>query len=328
MQDRSDVFERFRMDYDLATQLTGTKGGRTTRRIVSARRGDLSLPIEKKQKTPLPSNSIQQQQEQSLKQHQNGKNGNGQKRGRLRTSSINSISDDAGSDTNGKVHTKKRAKKIVLRRSKDPAALSDDEFSDTFLEAETVPSNKKKSKFIYLPRPPVEVERIDGLPRLRVLQPANLPPQARFDQSLSAYLSSWHTSGDINGSTGEWQELSQTELIERDEREAKLYLRIDELRNEGLLQSREEALKKSHQNRAREAIRSNNHWDSILAQIGQRQHQQKAELRNKIQMAKRVARMVQSYWDEKLGRGEKQRKIEERRVRALAKWTVREVRKQ
>lgn len=319
------------MDYDLATQLSGTKGGRTTRRIVSARRGDLSLPIEQKQKNSLPSSSTQ---EQNTKQTQNGKHNNGQKRGRLRTSSINSSSDGAGSDTNGKgrgkedAPSKKRAKKITVRRSKDPAASSDDEESDTLIEAEIPTSKKRKSKFIYLPRPPVEVERIDGTPRIRVLQPANLPPKARFDQSLSTYLSSWHTSGDIVGSTGEWQELSQAELLQRDEREAALYLRIDELRNEGLLQSREEALKKSHQNRAREAIRTNNYWDSILSQIGQRQHQQRIELRNKIQMAKRVARMVQTYWDEKLGRGEKQRKIEERRVRALAKWTVREVRKQ
>ncbi|PWN34705.1 uncharacterized protein FA14DRAFT_160196 [Meira miltonrushii] len=326
LQDRSDVFERFRMDYDLATQLSGTKGGRTTRRIVSARRGDLSLPIEQKQKNTLPSTSVQQQS-------QNGKYSNGQKRGRLRTSSINSSSDGAGSDANGKargkedVPSKKRAKKIILRRSKDPAVSSDGE-SDTLLEPDTGTTKKRKSKFIYLPRPPVEVERIDGIPRIRVLQPANLPPKARFDQSLSSYLSSWYTSGDIVGSTGEWQELSQAELIQRDEREAALYSRIDELRSEGLLQSREEALKRSHQNRAREAIRTNNYWDSILSQIGQRQHQQRVELRNKIQMAKRVARMVQTYWDEKLGRGEKQRKIEERRVRALAKWTVREVRKQ
>lgn len=285
------------------------------------------MPIEQKQKPSLPSNIVQNQT-------QNGKHNNGHKRGRLRTSSVTSSTDEAGSDAISKarekenVHSKKRARKIIARRSNDLAASSDNEDSDCSPEMETVTTKKKKSKFIYLPRPPVEVERVDGIPRIRVLQPPNLPPQSRFDQSLSKYFSSWHTSGDIIGTTGEWQELSQAELLQRDEREAALYSRIDELRSEGLLQSREEALKRSHQNRAREAIRTNNYWDSILSQIGPRQYQQRVELRNKIQMTKRVARMIQTYWDEKLGRGEKQRKIEERRVRALAKWTVREVRKE
>lgn len=326
MQDRSDVFERFRMDYDLATQLSGTKGGRTTRRIVSARRGDLSLPIEQRQKPTLPS-TYTHTQEKSSKHIQNGKYSNGQKRGRLRTSSDASSTGEARNEATKSVHaTSKRAKKNDIRKTMGSAASSDDSDRDSLAENEA--PKKRKSKFIYLPRAPVEIERIEGIPRIRVLQPTNLPSQSRFDQSMSRYLSSWHTSGEILGSTGEWQEYSQTELLQRDEREAALYRRIDELREEGLLQSREEALKRSHQNRAREALRTNNHWDSILAQIGHRQHQQRVELRNKIQNAKRIARFVQAYWDEKLGRGEKQRKIEERRVRALAKWTVREVRKQ
>ncbi len=50
--------------------------------------------------------------------------------------------------------------------------------------------------------------------------------------------------------------------------------------------------------------------------------------RLKQQNSRKVARMVAQHWDRQLGTSEREKKAEEKRLRALAKWTLREVLKQ
>ena len=50
--------------------------------------------------------------------------------------------------------------------------------------------------------------------------------------------------------------------------------------------------------------------------------------KTRVQLAKKVSRMVAAYWERSLHSDEREQKLEEKRQRALAKWTVREVNRQ
>jgi helicase SWR1 len=326
LQDRSDVFDRFRMEYDLATKLSGSKG-RATRRIVSAKRGDLALPnTAEVNKRSARSDSLlddegEQHGEEARRRQSKGK-------GKQALTSHDASTN--GVDTPPR---KKRGRppKNAVAVTRDSMASNASSASSSDEELSIVHKKSRRGrppKAIYEPRPPVNIERVEGIPRLRVLRPANLPLPAHFNNSLSAYLNAWHTTGEFLGSAGELEIISQSDLEAREAQICATYARIDQLRSQGLLQDRDEALRNSQQNRAKEAPRQVTAWDTVLNQIGTHANQHRSELRARIATSKRLARLVQIYWDEKLGRGEKHRKAEERRIRSLAKWTVREVRKQ
>lgn len=334
------------MDFDLAAAVSSSSG-RATRRNVSAKRGHLSLP--RTQSPPTATLPSQQQQDRKKKDalrsisnrqsHINDTSRHGLDRHARRASSVPSSdaeADQVGNESASHELRSGRNKRAPKRRLLENGhakltngvAGSDEESIHDARKRTSKQSQRKNKASEVWPRPPIEIERIDGIPRIRLLNPANLPRPPRYGRSLARYLQSWHTTGYYVGGNGELEVVSSEELRMRNEKDAALYCRIDELRAEGLLQSREEALRKSTQSRTREPQRGQTPWDVILTQIGTAATRTRADVRTKVAISKRVARMVQQYWDEKLGRGEKQRKAEERRVRQLAKWTVREVRKQ
>ncbi|UZJ57179.1 hypothetical protein CBS101457_006499 [Exobasidium rhododendri] len=343
-QDRSDVFERFRMDYDLPTKLSGGSG-RATRRLVSAKRGDLELQkaVEKKERFTLTKvitsteasdspklDKGKQKAEVTLKVKKGP--------GRPRKSSaivVNASSDDSSSSSSDAVQVplKVARPRIGKKRANGHDAIqssSESPVTDQVITKRPVGRPRKRAASVeYIPRAPVILERIEGVPRMRVMQPSHLPPRPKYGGSLASYLQSWHTSGEFHsGGIGEMEIVPLSVLHHRERRDAYFYNAIDQARAEGLLQDRDEAARKSLQNRASEPQRVATLWDSLLHGVTVESSRKRIELRNKMAICKRTARMVLLYWDEKLGRGEKQRKIEERRIRAMAKYVVREVRKE
>lgn len=329
------------MDYDLPTKLSGASG-RATRRIVSAKRGhlDLQSPTDgKKSASPAKKEHGRTGIDKRMGRPRGQTEAAGQqapsvvKRGPGRPRKVpvivSSSSDSSSSDDQRRPGPAKRQRAKTDTRASSSA--SDDQARAPPIKRKVGrPRKRAYSDFVdVVPRPPVVVERVHGVPRARAMQPAHLPLAPRQGGSLSAYLQSWFTTGDFSsGSIGELEVLSLSALQEREKRDAWLYTAIDQARAQGLLQDRDEAMQRSMQSRAKEAGRTLTPWDTIIQAVVGESARKRAEIRSKTAICKRLARMVQLHWDEKLGRGEKQKRFEEKRMRAVAKWTVREVRKQ
>ena len=104
-------------------------------------------------------------------------------------------------------------------------------------------------------------------------------------------------------------------------------LRLDQLQREGksLSDTHTTALAKL---KPHEAPRGKAHWDYVLEGIcAQAQHTRQGH-RHRMQLAKKVSRMVSAHWERTLHSDEREQKLEWRRQRALAKWTMREVQRQ
>lgn len=77
-----------------------------------------------------------------------------------------------------------------------------------------------------------------------------------------------------------------------------------------------------------EAPRTLSHWDHLLAAVAAQAQRTRQLSKARMQLAKKVSRMVVAYWDRELNQDEREQKLEWRRQRALAKWTMKEVQRQ
>ena len=104
-------------------------------------------------------------------------------------------------------------------------------------------------------------------------------------------------------------------------------LRLDQLQREGksLSDTHTTALAKL---KPHEAPRGKAHWDYVLEGICARAQHTRQGHRHRMQLAKKVSRMVSAHWERTLHSDEREQKLEWRRQRALAKWTMREVQRQ
>jgi hypothetical protein len=327
------------MDYDLPTRLSGASG-RATRRIVSAKRSDLDLKKEAEKKRLINLTKVDTNGFQPASQSKNGKAKEKEKekekvevkRGRGRPRKVGILASSSEIDDSDDQH----ATSIPIKRARKKARPASSQSSGSSSEADIAPVKKKAAKAmkkavspIYEPRAPVIMERIEGIPRARVMHPSQLPLRPRHGGSLASYLQSWYTTGELlGGGTGEMEIVTLELLHQRERRDAYLYNAIEEAKSQGLLQDRDEAALKLQQSKVAEIQRVPVIWDSLLQDIMSSSSTKRTEARNKVAICKRIARTIHLYWDEKLGRGERQKKVEERRIRALAKFTVREIRKQ
>ncbi|WFD17883.1 DNA helicase [Malassezia caprae] len=77
-----------------------------------------------------------------------------------------------------------------------------------------------------------------------------------------------------------------------------------------------------------EAPRTPAHWDYLLAAAAAQAQRTRQLSKARMQLAKKVSRMIAAYWDRELNQDEREQKLEWRRQRALAKWTMKEVQRQ
>ncbi|WFD33362.1 DNA helicase [Malassezia cuniculi] len=155
-------------------------------------------------------------------------------------------------------------------------------------------------------------------PPMHFTAPTQLPAQA-LHGSLRQYYDSYAMWGD--------EAVTRQVYDQRVARDTGIYLRLDQLRREGRVLEPKETHAPSAL-RPSDPPRQKSHHDHLLEAVVA--HAQRARLiaRHHVQLAKKVSRMVAAHWERTLHSDEREQKLEERRMRALAKWTVREVQRQ
>ncbi len=84
---------------------------------------------------------------------------------------------------------------------------------------------------------------------------------------------------------------------------------------------------RSHQKIAAPPPRQSDHQDAMMSHMTQVQNAMVNEARMKLQVCKRVSRMMQSYWEHVEGKEEREKAAEERERKRVARDTCRALRK-
>ncbi|SAM85948.1 related to SWR1-DEAH-box protein, putative RNA helicase [Ustilago bromivora] len=213
--------------------------------------------------------------------------------------------------------TGKQAPSSTAKSSKRQRSLVEEISSD----ASAKPAGPRKSKardqldaFIIRHRPrPLP----DHVPPLHILSPLQLPSLRRFGGNLDALLQSFHLLHDGQGS---W------EAVGSEDAHLQTYMKLDQRWRSGLPLHPQAGSTTRHV--AHKAPRTKSHQDHLLEAVAGSYPQIRQFARHKQQNARKVARIVAQHWERQLGTSEREKKAEERRIRALAKWTLREVLKQ
>lgn len=155
-------------------------------------------------------------------------------------------------------------------------------------------------------------------PSLTYMSPFQCPGRPS-SSSFSAWMDSQtHWDDDIVTPSVRAQRLATTTNV---------YLRLDALARQGkvLGSGVSSAMLKL---KPQEAPRTPAHWDHLLAAATSQAQRTRQLSKARMQLAKKVSRMITAYWDRELNQDEREQKLEWRRQRALAKWTMKEVQRQ
>ncbi len=152
----------------------------------------------------------------------------------------------------------------------------------------------------------------DHPPPLHILAPHQVPAPRRFGGNVDALLASFDLLHDGEASI--------------EEGDLQAYLKLDERWRAGLPIHPEAASTTRHV--PHKVARTKSHHDHLLETVAASYSQMRQYARLKQQGSRKVARMVAQHWERQLGTSDREKKAEERRIRALAKWTLREVLKQ
>ncbi|CBQ69891.1 related to SWR1-DEAH-box protein, putative RNA helicase [Sporisorium reilianum SRZ2] len=348
--DQSDVFTTFKHSHDLrfsldesASGAEASTSGRVTRRRVNARLESLSLKRPQPPSTPsTPSTASKAKADDKragadrsrrsssivdTKSQINGMNACDSEAS-LDEDNEASEGDSEGSDAGAGTRSTKgkgRAKDADARRKgaakrarlsstsqKRQRTVLEETSSDTPIKRTGSRKNRALDEldaFIlrHQPRP-----LPDHPPPLHILAPHQVPAARRFNGNLYALWESFDLLNDGEAST------------EADDLQT--YLTLDERWRAGLLIHPEAGSTTRHV--AHKAVRNKSHHDHLLDAVASSYSQMRQYARLRQQNSRKVARMVAQHWERQLGTSEREKKAEERRVRALAKWTLREVLKQ
>ncbi|KAG6826489.1 hypothetical protein H0H93_016454, partial [Arthromyces matolae] len=149
--------------------------------------------------------------------------------------------------------------------------------------------------------------------------PKQRPPPAEFGSSVDAFLKSYFT---FDG-----QDVDETTLEGQVKADASILERADRLKSSGSLLLSTEALqlnKEDLKDKSQAPLRqSKDHWDNVVdaACIAGKVWKRKSGQ----QVAAQCAKAVRGYWDGQVSMKERAKAQEERRLRALAKATIRMV---
>ncbi|CDR99500.1 hypothetical protein, partial [Sporisorium scitamineum] len=209
---------------------------------------------------------------------------------------------------------KAKAEQETLTREgkKRQRALIDETSSDTPFK----PAGSRKNKALdeldafiirHQPRP-----LPDHPPPQHILAPHQIPAPRRFNGDLNALWGSFDLTHDGEANT--------------EDDDLQVYIKLDERWRAGLPIHPEAGSTTRHV--AHKVVRNKSHHDYLLDAVAASYSQMRQYARLRQQNSRKVARMVAQHWERQLGTSEREKKAEERRVRALAKWTLREVLKQ
>ncbi|KII95554.1 hypothetical protein PLICRDRAFT_170194 [Plicaturopsis crispa FD-325 SS-3] len=167
-------------------------------------------------------------------------------------------------------------------------------------------SSIKRLKLIVRPPPP------------SFSNPRQRPPPSRHGNSLPALLSSYRTLND--------QDVDQDQLAERAKHDATIYDRMDALRAEGRLFPIDDDMYTSFVAKSHAKLTSDagDVWAHVVEAAAARGRARRVGGRGS-QVAGQVANRIQAYWEGHAARMEKGRAQEERRLRTLAKATMKMV---
>ncbi|KAJ1021669.1 hypothetical protein NDA16_003805 [Ustilago loliicola] len=355
--DQSDVFTTFKHQHDLRFSLdqsgsgaSTSTPGRVTRNRVNARLESLSL----KRPQPPSNPSTPASTTKSAKTDAKGRaaeNGRSRRsssivedksRSSMPNDSQSEASDDEDDDSEagtndsdqatgmrsarGKGKGKTRAARRQSTGKQARSSTTSQKRQRSFLEeassdapAKRTASRKSKAldeldAFILRHRPrPLP----DHVPPLHILSPHQVPALRHFGGNLDALLQSFDLLHDGEGS----RDPGNNEVVDLN-----TYMKLDERWRSGLPIHPEAGPTTRHV--AHKGPRTKSHHDHLLEAVAGSYSQMRQFARYKQQNARKVARMVAQHWERQLGTSEREKKAEERRIRALAKWTLREVLKQ
>lgn len=157
-----------------------------------------------------------------------------------------------------------------------------------------------------------------SVPALAYTAPTQCP-LPKTTASFSEWMSSLHMWDD--------DEVPLAVRQQRLARDIHIYLRLDALRRAGTVLE-PAAASSLAKLKPQEAPRTKSHWDFVLEGATARAQFVRQTSRARVQGAKKIARMIVKYWDRALHGDERMQKLELRRQRALAKWTMKEVQRQ
>ncbi|KAI0343456.1 hypothetical protein BDW22DRAFT_1355897 [Trametopsis cervina] len=141
--------------------------------------------------------------------------------------------------------------------------------------------------------------------------PRQRPPLPQFESSLSSFLSSYKAP--------EGRDLDGDELAQAVREDMRIWRQVDEMRRQGrMLHRPPESSSLPNDNKG--PPRGPDIWDHIITAVETRT---KTRRPNPKQMAAQVASRVKVYWEAQAVRDDKAKALEEKRLRVLAKSTIR-----
>ncbi|WFC98691.1 DNA helicase [Malassezia yamatoensis] len=158
------------------------------------------------------------------------------------------------------------------------------------------------------------------VPSLPLMHPLQRPlPASKPSGSLEALFASYVTWDD--------EVVSSHVREQRIARDIYLYKKLDEYRRQGK-SIQPIATPNLQKLKPQEAPKPKSHHDHLLDGAVFRARAMHQARKHRVQLAKKVSRMISTYWERALHSDEREQKLEEKRMRALAKWTAREVNRQ
>lgn len=354
--DQSDVFTTFKHAHDLRFSLdesgSGVEAstpGRITRRRVNARLESLSLKRpQPTSSSPTPTTTKSKSNNSRHAPESGRSRGSSSNPGFMARSSV--PNDSHGEDSSGdeddvndeesddsdlgaddprsKEKRKARARDARQKRSSKQSTLSARSKKRSRSVAEETSSDapvkhigSRKNRtldeldaFILRHRPrPLP----DHPPPPHFLAPHQVPMPRRFGGDLDAL---WHSFDLLYDGEG------GRETGSLEEADVQTYIKLDERMRSGLPIRPEAGSTMRHT--VHKVTRSKSHHDHLLEAVASSYSQMRQYARTRQQNSRKVARMVAQHWERRLGTSDREKKAEEKRVRALAKWTLREVLKQ
>ncbi|KAF9494191.1 hypothetical protein BDN71DRAFT_1449310 [Pleurotus eryngii] len=352
-RDTSLVFQQFKADYDLLEQASSMAAGpsmRRTRRAINERHQLLHAPLPKlKKKTKATPAKNGTQAERKVNELVEGpveasilaepaSVRKSTRKGPPSPIPHSQSHDDAVKSVSASMVTPLRRGKVRTgvhddirprkRRKTEPALpclSSSQQPTDVSLGPDSTclrQPNTNLSQTIPAERAPVKlnIKRIKLLvrrPPPTISHPRQRPAPARFNTSVSALLSSYRTLHD--------RELNQEAFEKTASKDAEIHERVELFRKQGRFIPGTDVLfgtKPQEGSFTTPQRTTNDIWDEVVAEaVAAGRGRLKKSMGKTI--SSQIAARIQGYWDAQASKKDRAKVLEERRLRALAKATVR-----
>ncbi|GAA5908870.1 chromatin-remodeling protein SWR1 [Sporobolomyces salmoneus] len=334
-QDRSDVFQSFQANYDLflnaAPDVPGASNGRRgTRRANAERKLAGTNDVKGKGRAREDSLGSDSFETGSVRSGTGGGGGGGGRRRpgpnslRGRASMTGSPVPQSTSDSGSPAPRSKPRPSLALSTAARIEAFAPYELDSPYVPVPFQPlqmvDGQYPLKHVIPPPSPTTVKRRKLIAESDVLysHPLQRPPDPKFEGSLTDFLSSFISlEDDIDLEPPPPEE----ELEARAENELEILAAVEAIRAEG------RQLYDPEQGEAEEWQKPKDHQDWLVEHAvyfaGLVAHERKTH----VNLAKKMARMITKHFEEIHGKQDRELREIEKNQKALARWTVREIKK-